>query len=819
MADYEYRLPSDGSDSDYVDLAQPTHNRKMSLDKSKSRKTPHMSVSAQPKPKPASKSSVTKGRRKTDPSGDDATSKLKKPRGRKAKKEVGSNTTPPAHAPAPHGYQPPLFSGGVAGSPYTYSSPYGQSSPYATTPYTQSSPYAHQASPYTPVNGFGNGRNDNGLGNGFDSPALDLGMGSAYQFPISFGNFDNRNHVAASPYLGHYPDQAALPQNGYSGGFSPPPGHSNDYSSNYNALLQGNDNDAAAPAGNSGGVNQQQDDGHEEDDDQFEEEYEDGEYDEYDEELSHEQGGEDPEQSRSANSAVSATKDGARKKRAPRPPLRKWNDPDWKMAVLGIVWACGEEGLRIPFDKAAKIVAPTVSGGGLQQALLKLRNKMEGEGRYVDSLKMNWTRKNGAGAKNGTGSKKAGEVSARRRNKMKHRSTQANIRKLYGTFEPQDRVFKKEEVEELSMQGHHVEHAFKAPAAASRESSYERSLRDAFPIYQAHGNQQLPGVPQAIGLANNMGMSAPEALPVVGQLGHRTPVSAHQLTMTSPAFVVSPPRSAPGSFGIGPATLSRNAGMTNAPRPHGPSPSAATQAQRPAAPHGQTQAPPSMHSFENPVPEQNFYDNSHFGSQFVPSGHNGLQVDNVDLSAFGTMNGMGAVDFGNDFGGFDLGNVENTFSPGQYNNLATADFGANDMQNGLATFDETFAVFNDGNNDGPDLSRQTDGTLDIPARQFHKKPVDFKIYTDVNENHVRAWNRAGHPQPLRSAWENAENWPPQSIFYRMDHAESREDGPLESARQQHAHGGDASFEMEDADFSVGALFVDLDESPSPSPQE
>ncbi|KAJ4309034.1 hypothetical protein N0V94_009114 [Neodidymelliopsis sp. IMI 364377] len=88
-------------------------------------------------------------------------------------------------------------------------------------------------------------------------------------------------------------------------------------------------------------------------------------------------------------------KDGAlRKPRQPRPKLLKWNDDDWKNVCLGIVWACGEVGVQIPFDQAAQIVGEKCTAGALQQALLKLRGKQIAEGHQIPMLKMAWTRKN-----------------------------------------------------------------------------------------------------------------------------------------------------------------------------------------------------------------------------------------------------------------------------------------------------------------------------------------------------------------------------------------------------------------------------------------
>jgi hypothetical protein len=88
-------------------------------------------------------------------------------------------------------------------------------------------------------------------------------------------------------------------------------------------------------------------------------------------------------------------KDGApRKPRQPRPKLLKWSDNDWKNVVLGIIWACGETGVQIPFDQAAQVVGDNCTAGAMQQAILKLRQKQIDAGYQIPSLRMAWTRKN-----------------------------------------------------------------------------------------------------------------------------------------------------------------------------------------------------------------------------------------------------------------------------------------------------------------------------------------------------------------------------------------------------------------------------------------
>ncbi|KAJ4402800.1 hypothetical protein N0V91_007021 [Didymella pomorum] len=88
---------------------------------------------------------------------------------------------------------------------------------------------------------------------------------------------------------------------------------------------------------------------------------------------------------------------GLRKPRQPRPKLLKWSDDDWKNVCLGIVWACGETGVQIPFDQAAQVVGERCTAGALQQALLKLRGKQVDAGHSIPNLKMAWTRKNKPG--------------------------------------------------------------------------------------------------------------------------------------------------------------------------------------------------------------------------------------------------------------------------------------------------------------------------------------------------------------------------------------------------------------------------------------
>lgn len=128
--------------------------------------------------------------------------------------------------------------------------------------------------------------------------------------------------------------------------------------------------------------------------------------------------------------APKLNKDGApRKPRQPRAKLLKWTDDDWKNVLLGIVWACGETGVQIPFQQAAQVVGETCTAGALQQALLKLRVKQIAEGHKIPSLRMAWTRK-----KDYTSSKASREPEA---NKLRKNTT--GIVKFRRAYKDEDR--------------------------------------------------------------------------------------------------------------------------------------------------------------------------------------------------------------------------------------------------------------------------------------------------------------------------------------------------------------------------------------------
>ncbi|KAF2446616.1 hypothetical protein P171DRAFT_262908 [Karstenula rhodostoma CBS 690.94] len=88
-----------------------------------------------------------------------------------------------------------------------------------------------------------------------------------------------------------------------------------------------------------------------------------------------------------------------RKLREPRGHLRRWDESDVSRALMGIVWACGENGVVIPFAQAAKVVDQDCTSGALQQAILKMHDKMNKDGAQLPKIRMNWPKKPSAGGK------------------------------------------------------------------------------------------------------------------------------------------------------------------------------------------------------------------------------------------------------------------------------------------------------------------------------------------------------------------------------------------------------------------------------------
>lgn len=140
--------------------------------------------------------------------------------------------------------------------------------------------------------------------------------------------------------------------------------------------------------------------------------------------------GEDSDEERAAKTSRN-NKGGTtpRKPRDPRPKLIKWDDNDWKKAVMGIVYSCGENDVQIPFDQAAQFVSPTCTAGALQQALLKLRDKLIAEGHPIPPLKMSWHRRSTLGSLDASSSTSGAQQSTpaktpkRKQHRARHRQS------------------------------------------------------------------------------------------------------------------------------------------------------------------------------------------------------------------------------------------------------------------------------------------------------------------------------------------------------------------------------------------------------------
>ncbi|KAJ4302954.1 hypothetical protein N0V90_001845 [Kalmusia sp. IMI 367209] len=84
-----------------------------------------------------------------------------------------------------------------------------------------------------------------------------------------------------------------------------------------------------------------------------------------------------------------------RKVREPRGSLRRWDEADVQKALCGIIWACGENGIPIPFEQAAQWVDSSCTASALQQAALKIHQKLNASGGQYPRMKMAWPKKHG----------------------------------------------------------------------------------------------------------------------------------------------------------------------------------------------------------------------------------------------------------------------------------------------------------------------------------------------------------------------------------------------------------------------------------------
>ncbi|KAF1972287.1 hypothetical protein BU23DRAFT_165285 [Bimuria novae-zelandiae CBS 107.79] len=128
-------------------------------------------------------------------------------------------------------------------------------------------------------------------------------------------------------------------------------------------------------------------------------------------------------------------KDGKeRKARDPRGHLRTWGEQVLTKALIGVVWACGENGVEIPFEQAAQMVDEKCTSGALQQAILKARTKANTQwNMQLPNIKMHWPKKPGSEGKSAHGksaTRDNGKVPRKKPTMMK--STQCNLTTLRG---------------------------------------------------------------------------------------------------------------------------------------------------------------------------------------------------------------------------------------------------------------------------------------------------------------------------------------------------------------------------------------------------
>ncbi|KAI2487218.1 hypothetical protein Ptr902_01351 [Pyrenophora tritici-repentis] len=222
-------------------------------------------------------------------------------------------------------------------------------------------------------------------------------------------------------------------------------------------------------------------------------------------------------------------KDGApRKPRQPRPKLLKWTDDDWKNALLGIIWACGENGMQIPFDQAAQIVGENCSAGALQQAVLKLRSKQIDDGHQIPVLKMAWTRKNKNSSLSSSGANDTTQQMNPFANSVKKPTKMQGIQSLIVTLkcaypETNRAPVVRDSRKKKSMAVVHAEHAL----PSSMPSKVSAQPSDRFPAYttattpldgRAGDEKHLGGYsPGVFEYTNTLKMDDTDTTPLLGE--------------------------------------------------------------------------------------------------------------------------------------------------------------------------------------------------------------------------------------------------------------------------------------------------------------
>lgn len=125
-----------------------------------------------------------------------------------------------------------------------------------------------------------------------------------------------------------------------------------------------------------------------------------------------------------------------RKVRKPRAFLRQWDEHDVTRALMGIVWAAGENEIRLPFDQAAQLVGETCTASALQQAILKIHSRLNDEGAQIPKIKMSWPSKAANPTFPNVGDRDPNKPDRRRRIETSRKTTQSFVVTLRCAYLP-----------------------------------------------------------------------------------------------------------------------------------------------------------------------------------------------------------------------------------------------------------------------------------------------------------------------------------------------------------------------------------------------
>ncbi|KAF2738653.1 hypothetical protein EJ04DRAFT_42053 [Polyplosphaeria fusca] len=614
------------------------------------------------------------------------------------------------------------------------------------------------------------------------APAAPVGPDNAYAY--AFGQqepalvqwpMQNQNQFAPPPMnQDGYFQQLGLgydQQLGYNGGFNPPSGINNGAS--YYDVFQNGDGDGQFNGNNDNygvrfslsGQNlaEDSDEADDDDDDELEEDqYNAEESDENDDYLGY--NGIEPKGPK-APKAPANNKDGTpRKKRSARAKLCKWTDADWKMAVIGIVYACGQDGVVIPFDKAAKIVSPYCTSSAIQQAILKLRQRMVDEGRECPKVSMNWSRGFGSARTPNartpnarTPSSGAASVKQKKVKMVEQKSGSLIVKLRPVRFFPKEKEepkLKREDVDEGMdhltpvqtrnkstinvaeagvdgcQQPHRAPNVYNGPSSqpAGFGSSDFNALNAS---YDGHMSQEYDNTTyDDAGVSNNVQDTQECAFNAFGDGGQIDNDFAIGLTPQS-FGIMNPQEFLARAYGNSGVTGNGYSNMDNSGNSNGVLPLS-----------------------PNYISSVNGYGNGWHG---MP------QTSNVYH-----MNGNNMTNGATSIRRTNSATSSNGYNVGQQ--MGQNSF--NDMTGLSAELRATWSQ-TDGASDIP----QYDGSLDLDMVGIvprDERPVGFEIFEDPDNSHVEQWRQFPLVAPHPSIWDNAENQPLDSSFYNVTWSEPRE---------------------------------------------